>query len=477
MLIWGAGAAAALTVSCGQVINSSTTVSNDLTNCPGPGLVIGADNITLDLNGHTIDGDGGSEARDIGVANGIVYSTGSGVFEEPAHSGVTVRNGAIREFGFAGANSGFDPSFAEPLATGNVFSNLHLTNANLHLLYTDDSRVEGNTLSGGGIHVAGSSRNNVVGNTVVGGGVSVTAFEVRGGRGANDNVVSRNTVRDSRRNGVYIGHGLPGSWPNPSGTRVLGNAVSGSVQDGIHSAVFHPDFPETGALGTVLDGNRSTGNGDDGIDVDSPSTTIGASTANSNTDLGIEAVAGTTDAGGNHAQGNGNPAQCTNVSCDTSTLILFGRRVAGGFFSAMSANAKRASPFTLYLPVTVRKFSAYLDGRGATTGSQVMRAVIYRHSSGAPGELVARSFQATITAGRGPRWVDFYLPFPPRLQPGVYWLGIHSGATHGVGRFAWDPVPNTRRFNIDSYADGPSNPFGSAALDNQQMSIFASGSY
>jgi hypothetical protein len=29
---------------------------NDLTNCTTDGLVIGADNITLDLNGHTIDG-------------------------------------------------------------------------------------------------------------------------------------------------------------------------------------------------------------------------------------------------------------------------------------------------------------------------------------------------------------------------------------------------------------------------------------
>ena len=28
----------------------------------------------------------------------------------------------------------------------------------------------------------------------------------------------------------------------------------------------------------------------------------------------------------------------------------------------MSANAKRASPFTVYFPVTVKKLSAYVDG-------------------------------------------------------------------------------------------------------------------
>jgi hypothetical protein len=46
-----------------------------------------------------------------------------------------------------------------------------------------------------------------------------------------------------------------------------------------------------------------------------------------------------------------------------------------------------------------------------------------------------------------------------------------------VAHFSWDPVANSRRFNVDYYPDGPSNPFGSAPLDNQQMSIFASGSY
>jgi hypothetical protein len=34
-----------------------------------------------------------------------------------------------------------------------------------------------------------------------------------------------------------------------------------------------------------------------------------------NGDLGIEAVPGVIDGGGNHAHGNGNPGQCTNISC------------------------------------------------------------------------------------------------------------------------------------------------------------------
>jgi hypothetical protein len=45
-------------VHCGQVITRDTTVANDLTGCHRYGLIIGADDITLDLNGHTIGGDG-----------------------------------------------------------------------------------------------------------------------------------------------------------------------------------------------------------------------------------------------------------------------------------------------------------------------------------------------------------------------------------------------------------------------------------
>ena len=43
---------------CGDTITADTTLHQDLVNCPNNGIIIGADNITLDLNGHTIDGDG-----------------------------------------------------------------------------------------------------------------------------------------------------------------------------------------------------------------------------------------------------------------------------------------------------------------------------------------------------------------------------------------------------------------------------------
>src|SRR5829696_5996918 len=43
---------------CGDHITADTTLHHDLVNCPNNGIIIGADDVTLDLNYHTIDGDG-----------------------------------------------------------------------------------------------------------------------------------------------------------------------------------------------------------------------------------------------------------------------------------------------------------------------------------------------------------------------------------------------------------------------------------
>src|SRR5215213_1855095 len=80
-------------LSCGDTITSDTTLHADLTNCQSNGIVIGADDVTLDLNGHTIDGDGTPDST-------CDPSTGFcdlGVVVE-GHSGVVVKNGLVRQF-------------------------------------------------------------------------------------------------------------------------------------------------------------------------------------------------------------------------------------------------------------------------------------------------------------------------------------------------------------------------------------------
>jgi parallel beta-helix repeat protein len=85
------------------------------------------------------------------------------------------------------------------------------------------------------------------------------------------------------------------------------NVATSRFSDGI--------LVNAGATATQLERNTANGNGHDGIEIDSPGTTVTGNTANLNLGLGIEAVPGTIDGGGNRASGNGNPLQCTNVSC------------------------------------------------------------------------------------------------------------------------------------------------------------------
>src|SRR3954464_11065087 len=90
-LAMGGTQASAAQVKCGDTITTDTTLHHDLVNCPNNGILIGADNVTLNLNGHRIDGDGTpadgcdpqTEFCDVGVGNF-------------GHDGVTVMRGSLR---------------------------------------------------------------------------------------------------------------------------------------------------------------------------------------------------------------------------------------------------------------------------------------------------------------------------------------------------------------------------------------------
>ena len=64
-------------VQCGDVITQDTKLDSDLIGCPGDGIVIGASDITLDLDGHTVKGN----------------AIGSGIANE--YDRVTVRDGTV----------------------------------------------------------------------------------------------------------------------------------------------------------------------------------------------------------------------------------------------------------------------------------------------------------------------------------------------------------------------------------------------
>jgi hypothetical protein len=73
-----------VSLSCGEVISTSVTLLQNLT-CAGNGLVIDGNDVTVDLAGHTVAGDG--------TGDGIAIASGAGVV-----TGVTVENGTVTGF-------------------------------------------------------------------------------------------------------------------------------------------------------------------------------------------------------------------------------------------------------------------------------------------------------------------------------------------------------------------------------------------
>jgi hypothetical protein len=80
-------------LACGDTITADVTLTADLTGCQDNGLVIGADNVTLDLNGHTIGGDGAPFAS---CQDGVDCDVG--VDNSAGHSGLRVTGGSVRGF-------------------------------------------------------------------------------------------------------------------------------------------------------------------------------------------------------------------------------------------------------------------------------------------------------------------------------------------------------------------------------------------
>ena len=316
-------------VGCGDVITQDTRLDSDLVDCPGDGVVIGADGITLDLGGHTIDGTGAGDGH-------------QGVDDSAGHDAVTVTRGTIREF-----HDGVYLQHAAGAVVRRV--GVSATGNAIHVADADGAKVQQNTLSlsGNGVFVsAGSAQTTIEANLMEGNSGGIFLFGCASGICAElltGTRVARNTLRDNGTGLVQVfayesaivdnvvrgntelgiaegnggaliegntvaGNGL-GISIGGSNDRVLKNRVTDSETDGIFVA------GGSTTRDTLLEGNVASGNGDDGIDVEADRATITRNTANDNGDYGIEAAAGVTDGGGNKALGNGNPAQCLNVVC------------------------------------------------------------------------------------------------------------------------------------------------------------------
>jgi nitrous oxidase accessory protein NosD len=232
---------------CGATITKSTKLTSDITGCAGVGLRIGADRITLDLNGHTV----AAADRRNPEAHGILNK---------GHEGVTIRGGTVSGFGAYGVRlAGADRNVVEDMKlTGNF--------TGVGLFESDRGRVQDTKMSG----------------------QKFVGVNLTGGSG---NQVRRNEIAATSGYGVFVQ-----SSPNEDGR---GHRVSGNVLDGNGIAVF-PGPRRTKLVANAV--NESPG---DGIVAFEPSTVLASNSVVNSLARGIYAPNGAKDRGGNTARGSG----------------------------------------------------------------------------------------------------------------------------------------------------------------------------
>jgi parallel beta-helix repeat protein len=303
-------------LSCGDTITTDTTLDSDLVDCPNNGIVIGADDLTLDLNGHTVGGDGTefagcpeNEFCDVGLLN-------------DGHDGVTVRDGSVRDFTFgvvvvgARHNRVVDITVSSSDGTGII-----LFKSSRNRLIRNSAHANGLQLDQGGISLNRSDHNLVKRNALRRNGDLGVFMEKsdhnhirknRMGRNPEGGIITEGNANKIVRNRMARnGGGIQITIVN-RGTKAVGNVVRGNdVRASRAGGISVDDLPKR----TRISRNHVVGSGRDGINVLSRSTKLTKNRAVRNGDLGIDAVQGVIDGGGNRASGNGDPRQCVNVKC------------------------------------------------------------------------------------------------------------------------------------------------------------------
>lgn len=341
-----AGRHAALAVECGDTVTTSVKLDHDLVDCPGVGLVIGADDVTIDLAGHTVDGDDGPDNAIVTVTDrtgitikgpGVITGFDDGVVVGGANLkivGVTFRDladtalnvgpcpGSLvagNVFMDVGGAMDFAAGGGKVLVKGNVVARARIgifvgdavgaavvdnlvadVSDSIGILVAGPNAVvKGNRVARtaeSGILLSAVTNGKVVANTVTGAGtIGIDLDQTQTTR------VERNVVT------AAVGVGMNIDDDASDGNRLRRNVVLGGLGMGV--------FVSVDANANALEGNVVEGNALDGIRVEQAGTILKKNRADGNGGVGIATLPGATDAGANRGRGNGGPAQCVGVIC------------------------------------------------------------------------------------------------------------------------------------------------------------------
>ncbi len=248
-------------IKCGQTLTQSVRLTDDLVNCPVDGLVIGADGITVDLGGHTIDGVASAAECDVRPVNAGIRNAG--------YDRLTLVNGTIKQFDLgveAGSDTnGMSDSRVRDLALRELRSGAISLGSGAGPAATSGNRIDGNDVRGvrcgAGIELNTGRGNRFADNRLrdVGSGVVICCGDADDG-----NVIARNDVARSASDGALVFFsGATRVTDNEfsdlggAGVAVIGPSPNTVIAD---NRIVRAQGPGILAEADVATGDRITGN-------------------------------------------------------------------------------------------------------------------------------------------------------------------------------------------------------------------------
>ena len=178
----------AVTVTCGQTITEDTLMANDLDCASGNGLNIGADNIVLNCDGHTI--------------SGVRASNSNGIYGD-GRNYVTIKNCIVTNFSDYGI-------ILQSTSNSNILSNTVYNNGGPTIMlyyYCSNNLIDNNTVhdSSNGIFIENHGSYNTISNNHAynNGQYGIALY------GSNNNVITNNIVTNNSARGIYLPQSNP----------------------------------------------------------------------------------------------------------------------------------------------------------------------------------------------------------------------------------------------------------------------------
>jgi hypothetical protein len=134
---------------------------------------------------------------------------------------------------------------------------------------------------------------------------------------------------------------------------------------------------------------------------------------------------------------------------------LLGHTATNGTAANATADRRYGSTFELSEDRLLAKVSAYLDGNGSGSGTQVAKALVYNDDTNA---LVATSSEVSVLDGQAAGWVDFSFAQPTEILAGNIHLSLHYGGSSTSSRYYTQGSGSNLSTSTDTYSDGPADP-------------------